>query len=163
VTGVQTCALPILEKIEGFVEGELKAGRKVMGLGHAVYKVDDPRALILAPMSRKMGEIAGDTKWFTISEKLEESAKEAFRKEKNMEIFVNVDYYSASLYYSMGIPMDLFTPVFAVSRISGWVAHIIEEQFAQAAPEPVLYRPESEYVGNYCGPNVCHYNDIDNR
>jgi citrate synthase len=152
-----------VDKVEGFVEGELKAGRKVMGLGHAVYKVDDPRALILAPMSRKMGEIAGDTKWYTISEKLEESAKEAFRKEKNMEIFVNVDYYSASLYYSMGIPMDLFTPVFAVSRISGWVAHIIEEQFAQAAPEPVLYRPESEYVGNYCGPNVCHYNDIDNR
>jgi citrate synthase len=152
-----------VDKIEGFVEGELKAGRKVMGLGHAIYKVDDPRALILAPMARKMGQIAGETKWYTISERLETSAKDAFKKEKNMDIFVNVDYYSAPLYYSMGIPMDLFTPVFAVARISGWVAHIIEEQFAEAAPEPVLYRPESAYVGTYCGPNVCHYKDIDER
>lgn len=150
-------------KVDGFVENELKAGRKVMGLGHAVYKVDDPRALILAPMSKTMGEKTGDTTWYDISEKLEKSAKEAFLKEKNMEIFVNVDYYSASLYYAMGIPMDLFTPVFAVSRISGWVAHVLEEQFAEAAPQPVLYRPESEYVGNYCGPNVCKYEEIDER
>jgi citrate synthase len=152
-----------LDKVEGFVEGELKAGRKVMGLGHAVYKVDDPRALILAPMSRTMGEKIGETKWYTISAALEKSAKEAFKKEKNMDIYVNVDYYSASLYHSMGIPMDLFTAVFAVSRIAGWVAHVLEEQFAEAAPEPVLYRPESEYVGSYCGPNVCKYEDIDER
>jgi len=149
--------------VEGFVENELKAGRKVMGLGHAVYKVDDPRALILKPMSKRAGEMAGDTSWYDISEILEVKAKEAFLKEKSMEIFVNVDYYSASLYYSMGIPIDLFTPVFAVSRISGWVAHFMEEQFAEAAPKPMLYRPESEYVGDYCGPNVCTYEEIDER
>lgn len=152
-----------IDKVDGFVENELQAGRKVMGLGHAIYKMDDPRALILAPMSKKMGEKAGETKWYDISVKLEQSAKDAFLKQKNMAIFVNVDYYSASLYYSMGIPMDLFTPIFAVSRISGWVAHVIEEQFAEAAPQPVLYRPESEYVGNYCGPNVCTYEEIDER
>ncbi|MBU1171826.1 MAG: citrate (Si)-synthase [Proteobacteria bacterium] len=152
-----------LDNVDGYVENELKAGRKVMGLGHAVYKVDDPRALVLAPMSKKMGEKSGETKWYEISAKLEKCAKDAFLKEKNMEIFVNVDYYSASLYYSMGIPMDFFTPVFAISRISGWVAHVIEEQFAEAAPQPVLYRPESEYVGEYCGPNVCTYEEIDER
>ena len=114
-------------------------------------------------MSRKMGEMAGETKWYTMSVNLEKSAKQAFKKEKNMDIFVNVDYYSATLYYSMGIPMDLFTPVFAISRVAGWVAHVIEEQFAEAAPEPVLYRPESEYVGNYCGPNVCRFEEMDER
>lgn len=167
--GANTRVMEMLKKIgsvdnvDGFVENELRAGRKVMGLGHAVYKVDDPRALILAPMSKTMGEKKGDTKLYDISVKLEKCAKDAFLKQKNMEIFVNVDYYSASLYHSMGIPMDLFTPVFAVSRISGWVAHVIEEQFAEAAPQPVLYRPESEYVGNYCGPNVCKYEDLDER
>ncbi len=149
--------------VEGFIENELKAGRKVMGLGHAVYKVDDPRALILKPMSKRAGEMAGDTSWYDISEVLEVKAKEAFLKEKKMNIFVNVDYYSASLYYSMGIPIDLFTPLFAVSRISGWVAHFMEEQFAEAAPKPMLYRPESEYVGDYCGPNVCTYEELEER
>jgi len=152
-----------VDKVDGYVENELAEGRKVMGLGHAVYKVDDPRALILAPMSKRMGEIKGDTSWYEMSVKLEKSAKAAFKKQKKIDIFVNVDYYSASLYYSMGIPMDLFTPVFAVSRIAGWVAHVIEEQYATAAPQPVLYRPESEYVGDYCGPNVCKYEDIDER
>ncbi len=151
------------DNVDGYVEKELAEGRKVMGLGHAVYKVDDPRALILAPMSKRMGEMKGDTSWYDMSVKLEKSAKEAFKKQKNVDIFVNVDYYSASLYYSMGIPMDQFTPVFAVSRIAGWVAHVIEEQFATAAPQPVLYRPESEYIGEYCGPNVCKYEDIDER
>lgn len=167
--GANTRVMQMLQKIgsvdnvDGFVENELAQGRKVMGLGHAVYKVDDPRALILAPMSKRMGELKGDTRWYEMSVKLEKSAKEAFKKQKKIDIFVNVDYYSASLYYSMGIPMDLFTPVFAVSRVSGWVAHVIEEQYATAAPQPVLYRPESEYVGDYCGPNVCKYEDIDER
>ncbi len=151
------------DNVDGYVENELAEGRKVMGLGHAVYKVDDPRALILAPMSRRMGEMKGDTSWYDMSVKLEKSAKDAFKKQKGIDIFVNVDYYSASLYYSMGIPMDQFTPVFAVSRIAGWVAHVIEEQYATAAPQPVLYRPESEYIGDYCGPNVCKYEDIDER
>ncbi|MBU0995084.1 MAG: citrate (Si)-synthase [Proteobacteria bacterium] len=152
-----------LDAVDNYIETELNEGRKIMGLGHAVYKVDDPRALILAPMSKKMGERKGETKWYDMSKALEEKAKKAFKEKKHMDIFVNVDFYSASLYYSMGIPMDLFTPVFAVSRISGWCAHVLEEKFADAAHKPMLYRPKAEYVGEYCGPAECEFVDIDER
>jgi len=148
---------------EKYINDQLEAGKKIMGLGHAVYKVDDPRALILAPMSKIMGERINDTRWYEISEKLEKKAKEAFKQRKNMDIFVNVDFYSASLYYYMGIPVDLFTPIFAISRVSGWTAHVIEEQFAGAAPKPTVYRPESEYIGDYCGPDECVFVPIEDR
>ena len=107
------------EAIDAYISTQLERGGVIMGLGHAVYKVDDPRALILAPMSKKMGERAGETKWYEMSALLEKKAKAIFRQRKNMDIFVNVDFYSASLYYSMGIDLDLFTPIFAISRIAG--------------------------------------------
>ncbi len=152
-----------IDAIEDYIRTELEAGRLIFGLGHAVYKVDDPRAHILAPMSKKMGELAGETKWYEISEALEKKAKAAFKKHKGIDIFLNVDFYSASLYYSMGIPTDLFSPVFAISRIAGWTAHILEEQYADAAPKPVLYRPESQYIGDYCGPDECAFVPLDRR
>jgi citrate synthase len=151
------------DAVESFVQTEFAAGRKIMGLGHAVYNVDDPRAFILAPMSKTMGEKIGDTRWYDISRLLETRAKAAFNQRKGMDIVVNVDFYSASLYYAMGIPLDLFTPVFAVSRVAGWVAHVIEEQYAGASSKPVLYRPESEYVGDYCGPETCAFTPIEKR
>jgi citrate synthase len=98
-----------------------------------------------------------------MSTALEKKAKESFKKRKGIDIFTNVDFYSASLYYTMGIPMDFFTPVFALARIAGWVAHILEEQFAGAAEKPVLYRPESNYIGDYCGPDVCEFVPLGNR
>jgi citrate synthase len=82
---------------------------------------------------------------------------------KKQSIYPNVDLYSASLYYSMGFPMDLNTPIFAISRISGWVAHVIEEKFAEAAPKPALYRPKAVYVGKYCGPMGCEYTPLNQR
>ena len=151
------------DKVEAYVNQQFDAGRKIFGLGHAVYDTDDPRAHILAPMSKRMGERIGDTRWYEISQLLEETAKAEFKRRKSKEIYVNVDFYSASLYYAMGIPIDLFTPVFAISRISGWTAHVIEEYFAGAAPKPTLYRPESEYVGDYCGPEVCEFEPIEAR
>ena len=96
-------------------------------------------------------------------EKSEEKAKTAFKKHKGIDIFLNVDFYSASLYYYMGIPIDLFSPVFAISRISGWTAHVLEEQYADAAPKPVLYRPESQYIGEYCGSEECAFIPLDRR
>lgn len=150
-------------RIDDYIAKQLDGGGKIMGLGHAVYKTDDPRAIILAPMSKRMGELAGDTRWYEISRELEQKAKAAFEARKNLKIYANVDFYSASLYYSMGIPMDMFTPIFAVSRVSGWTAHVLEEQFADAAPKPMLYRPESEYVGDYCGPEECRWEPLDNR
>ncbi len=151
------------DAVESYVQTEFAAGRRIMGLGHAVYNVDDPRAFILAPMSKTLGEKIGDTRWYDISRLLEIRAKAAFNQRKGMDIVVNVDFYSASLYYAMGIPLDLFTPVFAVSRVAGWVAHVIEEQYAGASAKPVLYRPESEYVGDYCGPETCSFTPIENR
>lgn len=152
-----------LENVENYVKEVIETGGKIMGLGHAVYKTDDPRAHILAPMSKAMGQRAGDTRWYDMSRQLEKMGKAAFREKKNREIYVNVDFYSASLYYYMGIPVDLFTPVFAISRIAGWTAHFIEEQFGGAAPKTALYRPDSDYVGDYCGPEECAWVPIEDR
>jgi citrate synthase len=152
-----------VDAVEAFVDKQLDAGRKLFGLGHAVYKTDDPRAHILAPMAEAMGKRVGETKWYEISQRLEQAGKAAFKKRKGTDIYVNVDFYSASLYYSMGIPIDFFTPVFAISRIAGWSAHVLEEQFAEAAPKPMLYRPKSEYVGDYCGPDECEFVPLEQR
>ena len=152
-----------VEKIDTYINTVLDSGGLIMGLGHAVYQTDDPRAIILAPMSKRMGELSGDTTWYELSKALEIKGKAAFKERKNRDIFCNVDFYSASLFYAMGIETDLFSPLFALSRVSGWSAHVIEEQYAMAAPKPSLYRPGAAYVGDYCGPDECSYVDIDNR
>jgi len=152
-----------VDKIDSYIDTLLESGGKIMGLGHAVYQVDDPRAIILAPMSEKLGERTGDTRWYDLSRDLEIKGKAAFLERKGREIFANVDFYSASLYYYMGIPTDLFTPVFAAARAAGWVAHVLEEKFAEAAPKATLYRPESEYIGDYCGPDECTFLPMDER
>ncbi|HLL76042.1 MAG TPA: citrate synthase [Pyrinomonadaceae bacterium] len=123
-------------KVDDFVRNALAEKRKIMGIGHAVYKTEDPRATHLRRFSREVGEARGETKWFEMSQKIEEF----MRREKGM--YPNVDFYSASTYYMMGIPLDLYTPIFAVSRISGWTGHILE-QYANNK----LIRPRAEYVG----------------
>ncbi len=152
-----------VDKVDDYVSNILDTGGVIMGLGHAVYQVDDPRAHIIAPMSQALGRRVGDTRWYDLSKALEIKGKAAFKKKKGKDIFVNVDFYSASLYYYMGIAVDLFTPVFAISRIAGWTAHVIEEQYGGAAAKPTLYRPESDYVGDYCGPDECAFVPIDQR
>lgn len=152
-----------MDKIADYVKGKLESGGVIMGLGHAVYQTDDPRAHILAPMSKALGERSGNSKWYEMSKVLEQKGKKAFKDKKGREIYVNVDFYSASLYYYMGIAVDLFTPVFAMARIAGWTAHVLEEQFAEAAPKPALYRPESDYVGEYCGPAECAFVPMEER
>ncbi len=152
-----------VENVDAYVKGELEAGRVIFGLGHAVYQTDDPRAHILAPMSKKMGERTGQPQWYEISRVLEKRGKAIFKERKGIDIYVNVDFYSASLYYAMGIPIDLFSPLFAMSRVAGWSAHVIEEQYADAAPKPALYRPKSDYIGDYCGPDECSFVPMDDR
>lgn len=156
-------AIGDVSKVDDYVTTILDTGGVIMGLGHAVYQVDDPRAHILAPMSQTMGQRVGDTRWYDLSKALEIKGKEAFKQRKGKEIFVNVDFYSATLYYYMGIAVDLFTPIFAISRIAGWTAHVIEEQFGGADAKPTLYRPESEYIGDYCGPEECAFVPLDAR
>jgi citrate synthase len=152
-----------VDKVDDYVANILDTGGVIMGLGHAVYQVDDPRAHIIAPMSQALGKRAGDTRWYDLSKALEIKGKAAFKERKGKDIFVNVDFYSASLYYYMGIAVDLFTPIFAISRIAGWSAHVIEEQFGGAAAKPALYRPESDYIGDYCGPDECSFVPLDER
>lgn len=151
-----------LDKVETWVTSRLQHGGRIMGMGHAVYRTTDPRADILSRLSRAMSREKG-TKWFEITERVEKATKEFMLKNKRQPIYPNVDLYSAALYYSMGIPMDLNTPIFAISRISGWCAHVIEEKFAEAAPKPALYRPQAVYVGRYCGPMGCEYIPIKKR
>ena len=125
-----------VENVESFIKQALAEKRKIMGFGHAVYRTEDPRATHLRRFSKELGERAGDGKWYEMSRKVEQVMK----SEKGLN--ANVDFFSASAYYSMGIPLDLYTPIFAVSRISGWTAHILE-QYA----DNKLIRPRAEYTG----------------
>ncbi|MBI5233806.1 MAG: citrate (Si)-synthase [Deltaproteobacteria bacterium] len=149
--------------IPAWVKNRIESGKKIMGMGHAVYKTTDPRAKILKEMSRRLGEKRGETKWYDLSIQVEEAALREFEKRGKTTLKPNVDFYSASVYHMMGIPADLMTPVFAASRIAGWCAHIIEEKLAEAQERPALYRPESEYVGHYCGKLGCVYEPVNER
>src|ERR671916_1969248 len=145
-----------------WVANRLHSGGRIMGMGHAVYRTTDPRADILARLSSRICR-EKNNKWYEITRRIEEGTKKWMLENKHQGIYPNVDLYSASVYYSMGIPIDLNTPIFATSRIAGWSSHIIEEKFAEAAPKPALYRPKAVYVGKYCGPMGCEYTPISNR
>ena len=125
-----------LEKAEDIVRAKLGRKEKIPGFGHRVYHTEDPRATHLRQMSRDLGQRAGQPIWYEMSQRIEALVK----AEKKLN--PNVDFYSASTYYSLGIPIDLFTPIFAVSRISGWTAHVLE-QYANNR----LIRPRAEYIG----------------
>jgi citrate synthase len=124
------------ERVDAYVRGKLARKEKIPGFGHRVYNTEDPRATHLRRMSKELGEKASNRSWFEISERIEAIV----RGEKTL--FPNVDFYSASTYYTMGIAVDLYTPIFAVSRISGWTAHVLE-QYANNR----LIRPRADYIG----------------
>jgi citrate synthase len=151
-----------IDKVEPWIREQIAKGHRIMGMGHAVYKTYDPRAQVLKELSRKLAKKTGEP-WFAITEKVETTTIAEMKKQKDRDIYPNVDLYSASIYYMLKIPMDLNTPIFAISRVVGWAAHIIEEKFAEAAPKPALYRPKATYVGKYCGPEGCEYKPLDLR
>ena len=124
------------ERIESYVRSKLERKEKIPGFGHRVYRTEDPRATHLRRMSKELGAQAGDTRWFEMSERIEAIVR------ADKKLYPNVDFYSASTYYTMGIPIELYTPIFAVSRISGWTAHVLE-QYANNR----LIRPRADYVG----------------
>jgi len=150
------------DRVESWIKEKMDKGERIMGMGHAVYKTYDPRALVLKELSKKLAEKTNEP-WFNITQKVEQITVEEMKKRKGVDIYPNVDLYSASVYYMLKIPMDLNTPIFAISRVAGWAAHIIEEKFAEAAPKPALYRPQAVYVGKYCGPQGCEYMPLDLR
>jgi len=149
--------------IAGWVRTQLDSGRKIMGMGHAVYKTTDPRAVFLKDMCFRLEKKLGREEWCRLSSAIEESTLAEFGKRGKTAIKPNVDFYSAPVYHMMGIPHDLMTAVFAVSRIAGWTAHIIEEKFGEAQGKPALYRPAAEYIGQYCGRTGCIYKLIEER
>jgi citrate synthase len=124
------------ERVEDAIRAKLGRKEKIPGFGHRVYHTEDPRATHLRQMSRELGKRAGVTAWYDMSERIEALVK----SEKKLN--PNVDFYSASTYYTLGIPIDLYTPIFAVSRMSGWTAHVLE-QYANNR----LIRPRAEYTG----------------
>jgi len=124
------------ERIDAYVKGKFVRKEKISGFGHRVYRTEDPRATHLRQMSKQLGQLAGNLRWFEMSERIEALVK----SEKTL--YPNVDFYSASTYYTMGIAIDLYTPIFAVSRISGWTAHVLE-QLANNR----LIRPRADYTG----------------
>ena len=125
-----------LEAVDAFVEDCLANKKKIMGIGHRVYKVLDPRAPHLQKMAIKLTDELGEAKWIKMSERIAEMMRE--RKGLN----ANVDFYSATVYYSLGIPTDLFTPIFAIARMSGWTAQVLEQ-----LEDNRLYRPLTKYAG----------------
>ena len=152
--GANTAVMEMLErigdpaKVESTLDGMLERKEKVMGFGHRVYKVVDPRALILKEFSRKLAQSKGEPKWFEMSEKLEQ----AMKAKKGLDM--NVDFFSASTYHYMGIDKDLFTCIFAMSRMAGWVAHVLEQQSNNR-----LIRPRANWVG----PDARGFVSIDKR
>ena len=131
------------DKVDAYIEDQLAQKKKIMGIGHRVYKVLDPRAPHLREMAIRLSEELGDAKWIRMSERIA-----ALMKEKK-GLNANVDFYSATVYYSLGIPTDMFTPVFAIARTAGWTAHVLEQ-----LADNRLYRPLSEYVGPEVGRKV---------
>jgi citrate synthase len=125
-----------VERAEANVRARLARKEKISGFGHRVYRTEDPRATHLRRFSKLLGEKSGQPQWFEMSQRIEEIVK----TEKKLN--PNVDFYSASMFYSLGIPVDLYTPIFAVSRISGWTAHVLE-QYANNR----LIRPRTDYIG----------------
>lgn len=137
-----------IENVEPWLNETLANKRKVMGFGHRVYKVLDPRAIHLKKLSQEWGERAKETKWFLMSQKLEQLVRE--KKGLN----ANVDFYSASTYYTMGIEADMFTVIFAVARVLGWSAHVIEQ-----LRDNRIMRPKALYTG----PKGKKYKPISDR
>ncbi len=125
-----------VEAVAPIVTGRLAAGEKIMGFGHRVYRTEDPRATHLREMSGELARAQGDETYYLMSRRMEETVF----AEKGL--YPNVDFYAATVYHYLGIPTDLFTPVFSVSRMAGWTAHVIEQH-----NDNRLIRPDSEYIG----------------
>ncbi|MDE1171678.1 MAG: citrate synthase [Verrucomicrobium sp.] len=132
-----------VDKVDAWVHERLAKKEKIMGMGHRVYKTLDPRAPHLKEMAIRLTKELGEPKWIEMSEKI----AEIMLREKHLN--ANVDFYSATVYYSLGLPTDLFTPIFAIARTAGWTGHILEQ-----LAENRLFRPQSEYIGPEVGRKV---------
>ncbi|MBN2124903.1 MAG: citrate (Si)-synthase, partial [Deltaproteobacteria bacterium] len=118
--------------VPGWVKSRLDSGERIMGMGHAVYKTMDPRARFLKDMASRLGRKTDQERWYELSIQIEKAGLAEFSRMGKTNIRPNVDFFSAPVYHIMGIPLDIMTPIFAMSRVAGWCSHIIEEKFAEA-------------------------------
>ena len=152
-----------VDNVNAYINKTLDSGGRVMGMGHAVYKVTDPRAKILGPMAADLANRRGHPEMYEIAEQVRRVTTEEMKRRKGREIHANVDFFSAVVNHLIGIPVDMFTPVFAIGRVSGWAAHYLEERFGDAHAKPTIYRPTAEYVGRYCGLAGCEWTPLGER
>ncbi len=150
-------------KVESWVRSRIETNQRVMGLGHAVYKTEDPRANVLKEVAQKTLTGTRDQKWFDLALNVDETARRLLIELKGLELYPNVDFYSGGVLSALGLPDSFFPAFFAVSRVSGWCAHFIEEEFAEAQPKPALYRPRANYTGRSCGPQGCQFVPMEQR
>jgi len=136
------------DRVDEYIDRAFAAKKRIMGFGHRIYRTGDPRSVHLNTMARELGEKIGDLRWYEMSLRVQAAVL------RNREIYPNVDFFSAPAIYYLGIPIDLFTPMFAVSRVAGWCAHVMEQYEAN-----ILIRPESEYIG----PTDQHYVSMEER
>jgi citrate synthase len=152
-----------LDQVPAWLEQRIASKRRIMGLGHAVYRTEDPRAAILRTVAERTLAGREQEKWLRLACEVERIARQTLREKRGLDLWPNVDFYSGPILYALGLPTDMFPAFFALSRVAGWCAHVIEEQLAEAAPKPTLYRPGSTYIGRYCGEEGCPLEPLPQR
>lgn len=167
--GANARVMEMLERIdetgdvEKWVRTRIEAGKRVMGLGHAVYKTEDPRARVLRDVAAKVLGGTDKEKWFKLALEVEQVSRRLLKEIKGYDLYPNVDFYSGGVLRGLGLPNSFFPAFFATSRVAGWCAHYIEEEFAEAQPKPALYRPRANYTGRLCGPQGCRFVPLEAR
>ena len=149
--------------LEAWVENRIRSGQRVMGLGHAVYRTQDPRAEILYRIASQVLAGRPEERYLRLASRVNEIARSKLMELKGLDLYANVDFFSGPILKGLGLDMDFFPAFFAVARVSGWAAHVLEEQLAEAQPKPALYRPKAHYTGRLCGPQGCQFIPIEAR
>lgn len=150
-------------KVAGWVADAVDSGKRIMGLGHPVYKTEDPRAAILRRVAEETLQKPEDRRWFELGLDVEKYGRATLKEKKGLDLYPNVDFYSSPVLYGLGFPIDMFPVFFAVSRVSGWCAHYLEEHFSEAQAKPALYRPKANYTGRMCGAEGCTWPQLEKR
>ncbi len=152
-----------IENVEPWVRKRIENHERIMGLGHSVYKTTDPRATILKKMAEEVLAGRPEEHWFKLSLEVEKVARRLLLEIRGLDLHPNVDFYSCGVIQALGLPTEFFPAFFAMSRVTGWCSHVIEEEFADAQPKPVLYRPSMNYIGKFQEPDGLSFIPIEER
>jgi citrate synthase len=155
-----------VSNVDDWVKNQFDSGKRIMGMGHAVYKTMDPRATIIKGMAERLIQENKDidSKFFYITNKIVEVTQSEFTKRKGRQIHPNVDLYSPSVYSAIRIPKEIFAPIFVISRVAGWAAHVLEQLHPESPDiKPMLYRPSADYAGRYCDVMGCPFTPLERR